>query len=222
MSFISEVDLPSIKQPSEPKTELVCPLCREWFYTKTGLSNHVRGHLKKLGKPCSTSTIKSPVIILKELMRDKKQFQIKLQALEKKCHSRNHLFPYKCNNGIIISTAKVQRFMQGSRRHGHVSSRSAEEKKRTESSKDAMKGSPSSDLIGILKKRRAHEEAKVKTLPQTARKALLGNAVKERDPSAQLPNSVSGNCFISFLYFGKFMIHLCCISCCQYVYLCSI
>lgn len=193
--------MPSIEQPSEPKTELVCPLCREWFYTKTGLSNHVRGHLKRLGKPCSTSTVKSPVIILKELMRDKKQFQVKLQALEKKCRSRNSLFPFKLNNGLIISTAKVQRFAQGGRRHGHghghVSSRPAEEKKRTESHKDAMKGSPSSDLIGILKKRRAHEEAKVKTLPQTARKALLANAVKERDPSAQLPNSVSGTCFIS-------------------------
>lgn len=131
-------------------------------------------------------------------MRDKKQFQMKLQALEKKCRSRNSLFPFKFNNGLIISTAKVQRFTQGSRRHGHVSSRSAEEKKRTESSKDAMKGSPSSDLIGILKKRRAHEEAKVKTLPQTARKALLFNPVKERDTSAQVPNSVSGICFISF------------------------
>lgn len=212
--FILEVDLPSIKQPSEPKTELVCPLCREWFYTKTGLSNHVRGHLKRLGKPCSTSTIKSPLIILKELMRDKKQFQIKLQALEKKCHSRNNLFPFKYNNGIIISTAKVQRIMQGSRRHGHVSSRSAEERKRTESNKDSMKGSPSSDLIGILKKRRAHEEAKVKNLPQTARKAFLGNAVKERDPSAQLPHSLSGISFNSFSYFGKVMMPWCCESWC--------
>ncbi|XP_026790801.2 zinc finger protein 644a isoform X1 [Pangasianodon hypophthalmus] len=187
----TEVDLPLIEQPSEPKSELTCPLCREWFDTKTGLSNHVRGHLKRLGKPCSTSTTKSPVIILKELMRDKKQFQIKLQALEKKCRSRNSIYPFKFSNGLIISTAKVQRFAQGGKRHGHVSSRSAEEKKRTESNKDAMKGSPSSDLIGILKKRRAHEEAKVKTLPQTARKALLVNAVKERDASAQLPNSVS-------------------------------
>lgn len=210
--LVTEVHLPLIEQPSEPKSELICPLCREWFYTKTGLSNHVRGHLKRLGKPCSTSTIKSPVTILKELMRDKKQFQVKLQALEKKCRSRNSLFPFKFNNGLLISTTKVQRFPQGSRRHGHVSSRSAEEKKRTESTgnKDPTKGSPSSDLIGILKKRRAHEEAKVKTLPQTARKALLVHADKERDPSAQLPNSVSGTCLISFSYFGKFTVHWCC------------
>ncbi|KAF5895321.1 zinc finger protein [Clarias magur] len=187
----TEVDLVSIEQPSGAKSELTCPLCREWFDTKTGLSNHVRGHLKRLGKPCSTSTSKSPVIILKELMRDKKQFQVKLQALEKKCRSRNSLYPFKFSNGLVISTAKVQRFAQGGKRHGHVSSRSVEEKKRTERERDAMKGSPSSDLIGILKKRRAHEEAKMKTLPQTARKALLVNAVKERDPSAQLPNAVS-------------------------------
>ncbi|KAF4086337.1 hypothetical protein AMELA_G00105220 [Ameiurus melas] len=187
----TEVDLPLIGQPSEPKSELTCPLCREWFYTKTGLSNHARGHLKRLGKPCSTSTTKSPVILLKELMRDKKQFQLKLKALKKKCRSRNSAYPFKFSNGLIISTAKVQRFAHGNKRHGHVSSRATEEKKRTESNKDAMKGSPSSDLIGILKKRRAHEEAKVKTLPQTARKALLVNADKERDQSAQLPNSVS-------------------------------
>lgn len=192
----------SIEQPSGAKSELTCPLCREWFDTKTGLSNHVRGHLKRLGKPCSTSTSKSPVIILKELMRDKKQFQVKLQALEKKCRSRNSLYPFKLSNGLIISTAKVQRFAQGGKRHGHVSSRLAEEKKRTEREKDAMKGSPSSDLIGILKKRKAHEEAKMKTLPQTARKALLVNAVKERDPSAQIPNAVSGKCFASFAHFS--------------------
>ncbi|KAG7321557.1 hypothetical protein KOW79_014415 [Hemibagrus wyckioides] len=187
----TEVDFPLTEQAPEPKSELTCPLCREWFETKTGLSNHVRGHLKRLGKPCSTSTTKSPVLILKELMRDKKQFQIKMQALEKKCRSRNSLYPFKFNNGLIISTTKVQRFAQGVKRHGHVSSKSAEEKKRTENHKDATKGSPSSDLIGILKKRRAHEEAKLKTLPQTARKALLVNSVKERDPSTQLPNSVS-------------------------------
>lgn len=202
--------MPLIEQHSEPKSELVCPLCRELFDNKKGLSNHVRGHLKRLGKPCSTATIKSPVLLLKELMRDKKQFQIRLQALEKKLKGRrrNSLYPVKFSNGVIISSAKVQRFAQGGKRHGHISSRSAEEKKRTECNKDAMKGSPSSDLIGILKKRRAHEEAKVKTLPQTARKAALVNPVK--DPSAQLPNSVSGICFIHFSYFGRFMlIYLC-------------
>lgn len=196
---LTEVDLPLTEQAPEPKSELTCPLCREWFETKTGLSNHVRGHLKRLGKPCSTSTTKSPVIILKELMRDKKQFQIKMQALEKKCRSRNSLYPFKFNNGLIISTTKVQRFAQGAKRHGHVSSKSAEEKKRTDNNKDATKGSPSSDLIGILKKRRAHEEAKLKTLPQTARKVLLVNSFKERDTSTQLPNTISGT-FLLFLF----------------------
>ncbi|KAF7700407.1 zinc finger protein 644a isoform X1 [Silurus meridionalis] len=186
----TEVGMPSIEPPSEPKSELTCPLCRQRFETKTGLSNHVRGHLKRLRKPCSTSAAKSPVVILKELMRDKKQFQKKLRALKKKCRSRGSFYPFKFSNGLVISTAKVQRFAQGAKQHGQVSSRLAEEKKRTESNKDPTKGSPSSDLIGILKKRRAHEEAKAKTL-QTARKALVVNAVKERDPSAQLPNSVS-------------------------------
>uniref|UniRef100_A0A4W4H4M4 C2H2-type domain-containing protein n=1 Tax=Electrophorus electricus TaxID=8005 RepID=A0A4W4H4M4_ELEEL len=181
-------------QQSEQPSELTCPLCREWFDTRTGLSNHVRGHLKRLGKACSSSTTKSPVIILKELMRDKKQFQLKLQALEKKCRASNTLYPFRLSNGLVFSTAKVQRFGQSGKQQGYVSSRSVEDKKKPET-KDGMKESPSSDLIGILKKRRAHEEAKAKSLPQTARKALLLSPVKERVPPLQhfktLPNSIS-------------------------------
>ncbi|XP_026882180.2 zinc finger protein 644a isoform X2 [Electrophorus electricus] len=198
----TEVDSPQPEQPrehppeqqSEQPSELTCPLCREWFDTRTGLSNHVRGHLKRLGKACSSSTTKSPVIILKELMRDKKQFQLKLQALEKKCRASNTLYPFRLSNGLVFSTAKVQRFGQSGKQQGYVSSRSVEDKKKPET-KDGMKESPSSDLIGILKKRRAHEEAKAKSLPQTARKALLLSPVKERVPPLQhfktLPNSIS-------------------------------
>ncbi|XP_076832369.1 zinc finger protein 644a [Brachyhypopomus gauderio] len=184
---------PSSEEQAEQPAELTCPLCREWFDTRTGLSNHVRGHLKRLGKACSSSTTKSPVIILKELMRDKKQFQLKLQALEKKCRASNTLYPFRLSNGLIFSTAKVQRFGQGGKRQGHVSAQAEEEKTKTET-KDGMKESPSSDLIGILKKRRAHEEVKVKSPPQTARKALLLSPVKERVSPLHfktLPNSIS-------------------------------
>ncbi|XP_039531701.1 zinc finger protein 644a isoform X3 [Pimephales promelas] len=158
------------------QTELICPLCREWFDNRTGLSNHVRGHLKRLGKPTSTAS-KSPVIILKELMRDKKQFQLKLQVLEKKCRTTKSFHPISLNNGLTFaSTVK---------RH-----KDKEEKKRIE----VNKGSPPSDLIGILKKRRAHEETKAKHSSHMARKALLLSSGKdcglEIQPFKAVPNSL--------------------------------
>ncbi|XP_054458834.1 zinc finger protein 644 [Anoplopoma fimbria] len=59
-----------------------CPLCWGWFDTKTGLSNHVRGHLKRIGKSV-TSTSKSPLGILNKLLQDKKEHQNILQVLNK-------------------------------------------------------------------------------------------------------------------------------------------
>lgn len=174
----------SAEMPTDcQQTELICPLCREWFDNRTGLSNHVRGHLKRLGKPTSTAS-KSPVIILKELMRDKKQFQMKLQVLEKKCRATKSFHPISLNNGLTFaSTVK---------RH-----RDKEEKKSIE----INKGSPPSDLIGILKKRRAHEETKAKHSSHMARKALLLSSGKdcglEIQPFKAVPNSLEGN--VSFV-----------------------
>ncbi|XP_039985402.1 zinc finger protein 644 isoform X2 [Xiphias gladius] len=38
----------------ENQGEHTCPLCWDWFDTKTGLSNHVRGHLKRIGRSASS------------------------------------------------------------------------------------------------------------------------------------------------------------------------
>ncbi|XP_033478630.1 zinc finger protein 644 [Epinephelus lanceolatus] len=73
-----------IKKAVKPETqgEHTCPLCWGWFDTKTGLSNHVRGHLKRIGRSV-TSTSKSPLCILNELLQDKKEHQNILQVLNK-------------------------------------------------------------------------------------------------------------------------------------------
>lgn len=179
----TEEDTSQTNHPAELKTdcqqtELICPLCRDWFDTGTGLSNHVRGHLKRLGKPSST-TSKSPVIILKELMRDKKQFQMKLQVLEKKCRATNSFHPIRLSNGLIFaSTVKRKKDDR-------------EDKKRL----DTGKASPPSELIGILKKRRAHEETKAKQSSHTARKAILLSSDRdcgmEIQPLKAVPNSLA-------------------------------
>ncbi|XP_064845403.1 zinc finger protein 644-like [Oncorhynchus masou masou] len=74
-----------IKKAEKPESqaEHTCPLCWGWFDTKTGLSNHVRGHLKQIGKT-STSTSKSPVCILNELLKDEQEHQNILQILNRK------------------------------------------------------------------------------------------------------------------------------------------
>ncbi|KTG40380.1 hypothetical protein cypCar_00026402 [Cyprinus carpio] len=174
----SQTDHPAELKTDCQQTELICPLCREWFDTGTGLSNHVRGHLKRLGKPSSTAS-KSPVIILKELMRDKKQFQMKLQVLEKKCRATNSFHPIRLSNGLTFaSTVKRQKDDR-------------EEKKRI----DIGKASPPSELIGILKKRRAHEETKAKHSSHTARKAILLSSDRdcgmEIQPFKAVPNSLA-------------------------------
>uniref|UniRef100_A0A8C1C2C0 Zinc finger protein 644a n=1 Tax=Cyprinus carpio carpio TaxID=630221 RepID=A0A8C1C2C0_CYPCA len=173
-----DTDHPAELKTDCQQTELICPLCREWFDTGTGLSNHVRGHLKRLGKPSSTAS-KSPVIILKELMRDKKQFQMKLQVLEKKCRATNSFHPIRLSNGLTFaSTVKRQKDDR-------------EEKKRI----DIGKASPPSELIGILKKRRAHEETKAKHSSHTARKAILLSSDRdcgmEIQPFKAVPNSLA-------------------------------
>lgn len=66
----------------ENQGEHTCPLCWDWFDTKTGLSNHVRGHLKRIGRSAS-SISKSPLCIINELLQDKKEHQTILQVLSK-------------------------------------------------------------------------------------------------------------------------------------------
>uniref|UniRef100_G3NK59 C2H2-type domain-containing protein n=1 Tax=Gasterosteus aculeatus TaxID=69293 RepID=G3NK59_GASAC len=67
----------------ETQGEHKCPLCRGWFDTKTGLTNHVRGHLKRIGTSVASNG-KSPLCILKELLRDQKEHQNTLQVLDKR------------------------------------------------------------------------------------------------------------------------------------------
>ncbi|XP_067892856.1 zinc finger protein 644 isoform X1 [Heterodontus francisci] len=70
---IKKTDAPVRRIKKEVKsgssTENTCPLCGGWFDTKVGLSNHVRGHLKRLGKT-ELEAHKSPLSILTEMMQN--------------------------------------------------------------------------------------------------------------------------------------------------------
>uniref|UniRef100_A0A665W970 C2H2-type domain-containing protein n=1 Tax=Echeneis naucrates TaxID=173247 RepID=A0A665W970_ECHNA len=67
---------------TETQGEHTCPLCWGWFDTRTGLSNHVRGHLKRIGGSVTGSS-KSPLCILNELLQDKEEHRNILQVLVK-------------------------------------------------------------------------------------------------------------------------------------------
>uniref|UniRef100_A0A3Q3K0I6 C2H2-type domain-containing protein n=1 Tax=Monopterus albus TaxID=43700 RepID=A0A3Q3K0I6_MONAL len=73
-----------MRKAAKPETqgEHTCPLCWGWFDTKTGLSNHVRGHLKRIGRSVSSSS-KSPLCILNELLQDEREHRNILQLLKK-------------------------------------------------------------------------------------------------------------------------------------------
>ncbi|KAM4605714.1 zinc finger protein 644a [Polymixia lowei] len=182
-----------------------CPLCGDSFDNKTGQSNHIRGHLKRLGKNISTKN-KSPLCLLRELMRDKKEVHRALQILGKK---RNHYqfgappklatidcltpppvgLPKRNYIPTVYNDAKQQ-----------VSKFSlvgvASEKKQLET-KLEVKGSLSgaSALIGILKKRKCQEDCKLKGSSHMPRNTLPVSSNSEHSTGSRvatsLPNSIS-------------------------------
>ncbi|XP_021087053.1 zinc finger protein 644 isoform X2 [Mesocricetus auratus] len=67
-------------EKAETTSEHACQLCGGWFDTKIGLSNHVRGHLKRLGKT-KWDAHKSPICVLNEMMQNEEKYEKILKAL---------------------------------------------------------------------------------------------------------------------------------------------
>ncbi|XP_057193334.1 zinc finger protein 644 isoform X2 [Triplophysa rosa] len=96
------------KDEPESKTEHTCPLCLGWFDTKTGLSNHVRGHLKRIGKPISGSS-KSPLCILTELLQDEMEYKNILKVLGARPHFSKHFVSQKfaSSDGLFLTSTGI-------------------------------------------------------------------------------------------------------------------
>ncbi|XP_040897142.1 zinc finger protein 644 [Toxotes jaculatrix] len=152
----------------ETQGEHTCPLCWGWFDTKTGLSNHVRGHLKRIGRSV-TSTSKSPLSILNELLQDREEHRNILQVLNKgQCPPRPSV-PCKFIGGsglVLMRTAlpvKIQYDMKSpppaGDRFGPKQEAGAfsEKKKRQAEAQRGIKAS-SSTLVELLKTRRGSLE----------------------------------------------------------------
>ncbi|XP_023270540.1 zinc finger protein 644 [Seriola lalandi dorsalis] len=182
-----------------------CPLCGDSFDNRTGQSNHIRGHLKKLGKSFSTKN-KSPLFLLRELMRDKKEFQRALQILGKR---RNH-FQYgaspKLSNadrftpppiGIPKSNSIPRVCTDAKPLISTFSLAEMEPEKRQLETKLDVKNSLSGTtaLIGILKRRKCQEDARLKGSSLISRNSLTVSSNSEHSSgsrvAASLPNSIS-------------------------------
>ncbi|XP_028817070.1 uncharacterized protein LOC114768851 isoform X2 [Denticeps clupeoides] len=153
-------------QKANLQIDLTCPLCGDCLESRRGLSNHARGHLMRLGKAC-TSTIKSPLEMLKQLMSNKKEFNQRVEAFQLK-----HMTSKRISTGndrflSSISTygKKHLNSFQGSRDQRVFLGDKAWDSPTP--SKEVGKFSPSSDLIGMLKKRKCYE---VKSICQAAGK----------------------------------------------------
>ncbi|XP_067108838.1 zinc finger protein 644a [Osmerus mordax] len=179
-----------------------CPLCGDSFDNKTGQSNHIRGHLKRLGKSISTKN-KSPLCLLRELMRDKKEFQRALQIVGRKRKPSQGLKAIAKQAGVdCLSSPSVGISKRNPIQNLYNDAKSvlptfsllpeASSKKQVET-KLEVKGSLSSALIGILKKRKCQDD-KLRT-SQTSRNAFAGPSTSAHSTGSRatttLPNSTS-------------------------------
>ncbi|XP_066547867.1 zinc finger protein 644 [Amia ocellicauda] len=184
-----------IKKVDKPdsQTEHTCPLCGGWFDTKTGLSNHVRGHLKRIGKTIS-STSKSPVCILNEMMQDKEEYKNILQVLNKKRFFSRPFVSQKfaSSDGLFLSPTGIPVKIQHASPDGETWAPAASQQegegfgKKLVEAKPAVKSPQSSTLIELLKKKRQDEEMEMsKIRSQTARKRLTASPPKENSVGTQ-------------------------------------
>ncbi|XP_062412241.1 zinc finger protein 644 [Sardina pilchardus] len=105
----------------ESQTEHTCPLCWGWFDTRTGLSNHVRGHLKRIGRGLGPggpgSSSRSPLCILNELLRDETEHRSLLALLGRRpSHSRPFVSQkFASSDGLFLTPTGVPVKVQHSR-----------------------------------------------------------------------------------------------------------
>ncbi|XP_035761956.1 zinc finger protein 644a, partial [Neolamprologus brichardi] len=185
-----------------------CPLCGDSFDNRTGQSNHIRGHLKKLGKSFASKN-KSPLLLLRELMRDKKEFQRALQIVGKR---RNH-FHY----GASSKLSSADRFTSphtGITKSNSDSSVCTEakpliptfslaeiesEQRQQETNLDVKNSfSGTTALIGILKKRKCQEDARLKGSSQISRNMITVSSNSEHNSGAKVASSLPNQISVKF------------------------
>ncbi|XP_030646934.1 zinc finger protein 644 [Chanos chanos] len=171
-------------EKSEAQTEHTCPLCWGWFDTKTGLSNHVRGHLKRIGRPI-LSTSKSPLCILNELLHDENERQNILRELRGKQHLSRPFVSQKFagSDGLFLTPIGVPVKIQHATAVPGTGSRGdAERKKRLEEEVKDSCEPPSSTLVELLKRRKLDGEMELRDETLADRKQNIGTGTQGLRP----------------------------------------
>lgn len=164
---------PTLQRKKEPKEDTdsenvkvihSCPLCGDFFDNRTGQANHIRGHLKKLGKGLIAKH-RSPLLLLRELMRDKKEYKRALEIIGKNNHvqyrpssklSDFHSFTPRSTDSVKDNCTDAKPLTPKLSFDDIIS-----EKGQQETNSDIKCSlSSNSALIGILKKRKCQEDSK--------------------------------------------------------------
>ncbi|XP_044055862.1 zinc finger protein 644 isoform X2 [Siniperca chuatsi] len=199
-----------MRKAVKPETQGVhtCPLCWGCFDTKTGLSNHVRGHLKRIGRSV-TSTSKSPLCILNELLQDKKEHRNILQVRnESQIPSRSFVSQKLISsNGLILMHKGIPVKIQYEMKSPHpildsfVPKQEAEalseRKKLPVESQRGTKAS-SSTLVELLKMRQESMELTARNNQEAYATRKLCDLTKDYMEETQMtsvePNWTHGEC----------------------------
>lgn len=188
-----------VRKAVKPETqgEHTCPLCWGWFDTKTGLSNHVRGHLKRIGRSVTSSSSKSPLCILNELLKDQKEHGNILRVLNKspsrpsasqKIISSNGLFlmhtgiPVKIQYGITSPHPMLDSF---------VPKQEAEAFSETKKLQVETQGGPevsTSTLVELLRTKQESMACAVRNNPAAYATRMMSDMTKDYMEETQITN----------------------------------
>ncbi|CAH2311501.1 zinc finger 644 isoform X1 [Pelobates cultripes] len=171
-----------VVEKSESPSEHTCTLCGGWFDTKIGLSNHVRGHLKRLGKT-KWDAHKSPICVLNEMLQNEEKYEQILKVLSGR---RTVHRPFAAQKSSSLDSAKnnslpLDGHHNGLNSENSVSDQASQERLRLPNDYDGRivqseKDQPVS-LIELLKMKRSGDEKNMETSPQkvnqTARKRFM-------------------------------------------------
>ncbi|XP_064004051.1 zinc finger protein 644 isoform X3 [Pogoniulus pusillus] len=178
-------------EKSETSSEHTCQLCGGWFDTKIGLSNHVRGHLKRLGKT-KWDAHKSPICVLNEMMQNEDKYEKILKALNsRRIIPRPFVAQKFASNDDFLSqnVIPLEAYHNGLKTEDTSVSASEEEGlsflnecDATKAVLHARKKNQSLTLIELLKNKRLGEERNPVISPQkihnqTARKRFVQKCV---------------------------------------------
>ncbi|XP_074122368.1 zinc finger protein 644 isoform X1 [Sminthopsis crassicaudata] len=187
-------------EKSESASEHTCQLCGGWFDTKIGLSNHVRGHLKRLGKT-KWDAHKSPICVLNEMMQNEEKYAKILKALNsRRIIPRPFVAQKLASSDDFLSenVIPLEAYRNGLKTEAVSVSTSGEEGLSFLSESDETKvelpsgkKSQSLTLIELLKNKRLGEERNPDISPQkihnqTARKRFVQKCVLPLDDDGPL------------------------------------